>query len=138
MSAVEAALIKCARALAFSFGGSERPAADEPEQQALWDAMHAAYSALGVTDTREYRVTHGLDLLTADEREALRLTAQLANLCHRIIGRGPQAEPDWAEMAHRIHAVQHMVMAQAAARAYPSEFRALGETIPASPAPGPT
>lgn len=68
-------------------------------------------------------------LLTVDEREALELSGRLANVCRRIIGDGSQAEHDWAEMAHRIHAVQHSIMAQAAARAYPSEFRLLGGTI---------
>lgn len=71
-------------------------------------------------------VTRSGDYLTVDEREALRLSGQLANLCRRIIGDGPTAEHDWSEMAVRIHSVQHMVMAQAAARAYPDEFRLLG------------
>ncbi|WP_155353130.1 hypothetical protein [Acrocarpospora macrocephala] len=48
-----AALVKCARALAFTYGGSQRPAESDPEGRALWDAMHAAYDALGVNDTRD-------------------------------------------------------------------------------------
>lgn len=70
-----------------------------------------------------------MTLLTDDEKEAMRLSGQLANLCGRIIGNGPQAENDWAEMAYRIHGVQHMILAQAAARAYPKEYRLLGGTL---------
>lgn len=51
--AVLAALIQCARALAFTYGGSPRPSDTEHEAQACWDAMVAAYAALGVTDTRD-------------------------------------------------------------------------------------
>jgi hypothetical protein len=51
--AVLAALVQCARALAFTHGGSSRPPDSEPEAQACWDAMVAAYAALGVTDTRD-------------------------------------------------------------------------------------
>lgn len=47
-----AALVQCARALAFGYAGSPRPPETEPEDRAMWDAMHAAYDALGVTDTR--------------------------------------------------------------------------------------
>lgn len=68
-------------------------------------------------------------LLTEDERTALRLSGELANACHRIIGDGPTAEHDWAEMASHIHVIQHAVMAQAAARAYPDEYRLLGGTL---------
>jgi len=34
---------------------------------------------------------------------------------------------DWTEAAQRIHGLQHMVMAQAAARAFPHLYRELGE-----------
>lgn len=68
------------------------------------------------------------DLLTDAERKALALTGELANLVGREIITGPQ-RADWNEFALRIHAVQHMIMAQAAARAYPDEFRLLGSTI---------
>lgn len=68
-------------------------------------------------------------LLTDEEHEAMALSAQLANLVRRIIGDGPQAEHDWNEMAQRIHAIQHTVLAQAAARAYPALYRPLGGVI---------
>ena len=69
------------------------------------------------------------DLLTDDEREALRLSGQLANACRKVIGDGPNANHDWAEMAAHIHNIQHALMSQAAARAYPTEFRLLGGSI---------
>ncbi|MEV4383852.1 hypothetical protein [Streptosporangium sp. NPDC049644] len=47
-----AALIQCARALAFSYAGNPRPPETKPEDRAMWDAMHRAYDVLGVTDTR--------------------------------------------------------------------------------------
>jgi hypothetical protein len=54
-----AALVRCARALAFTYGGAPPPAGGEPEEQALWEAMHAAYRALGVTDTRDLPAPDG-------------------------------------------------------------------------------
>jgi hypothetical protein len=71
-----------------------------------------------------------VELLTDAERKALKMTGELANLVHREVITGPQAANDWNEFAMRIHAVQHMIMAQAAARAYPDEFRLLGNAIP--------
>ena len=69
-------------------------------------------------------------LLTASELAALRLTADLVNLLALdIVGDGPTQRADIAELVVHIHAIQHMVMAQAAARAYPGEFRLLGMDI---------
>lgn len=73
-------------------------------------------------------------LLTTDEFEAMALTGQLANKLRAVIGTGPQAANDWAEAAQHIHGIQHMLMAQAAARAYPLDFRPLGGW-PLSPDP---
>lgn len=78
----------------------------------------------------------GEELLTAEEREFLKLTATLANLMRGIIGDGPQAEHDWSEAVPMIHNLQHMVMAQAAARAYPDTFRLLGNVGGWSDRPG--
>jgi len=68
-------------------------------------------------------------LLTDTEKEALALSGQLAGLLRKIIGDGPQAANDWAEAAIHIHNIQHTIMSQAAARAYPQEFRLLGQTL---------
>jgi len=72
------------------------------------------------------------DLLTDDEKEALDLTGKLANKLGVIIRKGGSevvAEQDWAEAAVFIHQIQHMIMAQACARAFPGEYRLLGRTI---------
>lgn len=69
------------------------------------------------------------ELLTTQELEAMDMTAQLANKIHEIIGDGPTASADWSEAAAEIHVIQHRIMAQAAARAYPERFRLMGRTI---------
>lgn len=65
-------------------------------------------------------------LMTEDEHKAVALLGDAANAIRKVIGDGNQAEYDWAEAASRIHDLQHMVMAQAAARAYPERYRPLG------------
>lgn len=68
-------------------------------------------------------------LLTEYELDTLNVLAQLADRMRKvIIGTGSPAhiEGDWAEAAAHIHALQQMVMSQAAARAYPDRFRLLG------------
>ena len=65
-------------------------------------------------------------LLTDVELAAVDLTGQLARLVRQIIGDGPNAAADCTEAAHRIHAVQDLILAQAAARAYPERYRLLG------------
>lgn len=85
------------------------------------------------------------ELLTDTEKEALRLSGQLANLLREIC-----MEPyrqaakdgliitsslldignnDWSESATMIHAIQRQIMGQAAARAYPNLCRLLGGHI---------
>ena len=66
------------------------------------------------------------ELLTPDEHLALELSAELALLVRKIIGDGPDADYDWAMALDRIHAVEHSILAQAAARAYPEFYRPLG------------
>lgn len=78
-----------------------------------------------VTNNRpEKGPTH--ELLNKDELEALDLLATVAGKIRRIIGDGPHAAGDWAEAADKIHQLQAVIMAQAATRAYPDLFRALG------------
>jgi hypothetical protein len=55
------------------------------------------------------------------------LTAELMRLMAGITGNGPTREADLPEAAHRIHGIQHMILAQAAGRAYPDRYRLLGE-----------
>lgn len=68
-------------------------------------------------------------LLSEAELEAMSMTGALARQIRKVIGTGPQSEHDWAEMARMIHDIQHAVMAQAAARAFPDKFRMLGGTF---------
>jgi hypothetical protein len=68
------------------------------------------------------------DLLTTDEREALRLTKELCNVVVlRVMKPGTEFEADHRMFVTQIHAIQHMIMAQAAARAYPADYRLLGQ-----------
>lgn len=67
------------------------------------------------------------DLLTPDELHAMNVTAQLVNALHDIVGQGPSREDDLTELVGHVHNIQHAVMGQAAARAYPERFRLLGE-----------
>jgi hypothetical protein len=70
------------------------------------------------------------DLLTDAERRAMELTTQLVNLVARaVIGDGETRTQDINEFVRHVHGIQHMIMAQAAARAYPGEYRLLGGTV---------
>jgi hypothetical protein len=70
------------------------------------------------------------DLLTPDELAAMDLTGLLANQLARIVGQGDNRQNDLAELlGNHIHGIQHAIMSQAAARAYPEKFRLLGESL---------
>jgi len=68
-----------------------------------------------------------LEPLNAAEREVMALTAELANAVGRVVGNDRTRHADLAELTAHIHAIQHAIMSQAAARAYPERFRLLGE-----------
>lgn len=68
-------------------------------------------------------------LLTADEHAVMEITADLWNGLCRIAGRGKTREADLTEACAHVHAIQHMILAQAAARAYPEHYRLLGESL---------
>lgn len=70
-----------------------------------------------------------VQLLTGDEHEAIALAGQLANKLKAIIGEGPQADNDWAEIVPVVHQIQGWVMSQAAARAYPDRYRLKGRML---------
>jgi DNA-binding transcriptional regulator YhcF (GntR family) len=71
--------------------------------------------------------------LTADEREAVQLAGHLyALIAERVIADGPTRDDDLAELRAAVHVIQRMVLAQAAARAYPREFRLLGGVVSGS------
>lgn len=71
-----------------------------------------------------------MDLLTPAEHEAMDLTAQLCRLMGKIIGNEEPRHQDVGEFVTHIHVIQRMILAQAAARAYPTEYRLLGCDIP--------
>lgn len=69
------------------------------------------------------------DLLTEREQAAVTKLGELwGDLC-AIVEDGPTRDPDLAELIVHVHALQHAVMAQAAARAYPETYRRLGSTL---------
>lgn len=71
-----------------------------------------------------------MELLTPDEQEASRQAGLLYNfMAERIVADGPTRESDLTELATAVHVIQRWIMAQAAARAYPGEFRLLGGTV---------
>lgn len=67
--------------------------------------------------------------LTDDEHRALDLTAELWKAICLVAGNGSTRAADLGEAVAHIHALQHMVMAQAAGRSYPERYRLLGETL---------
>jgi hypothetical protein len=70
------------------------------------------------------------EMLTPAEHAALDMTRMLAGAVAPILGGGPEMQHDWNEFVQHLHAIQHMIMAQAAARAYPGMYRLLGEAPP--------
>lgn len=67
--------------------------------------------------------------LTPEEHTAIEKAGELwGDLCH-IVGDGETRDADLAELIVHIHAIQHAVMAHAAARAYPTRYRLLGRTL---------
>jgi len=77
-------------------------------------------------------------LLTDEEREAVRLAGMLYTLiADHVMAGGPNQESDLAEVRALVHGIQYRVMANAAGRAYPGEFRLLGAALAGrSPAAG--
>jgi hypothetical protein len=69
------------------------------------------------------------DLLTVDERAALDTTVALVNQFSSLLGDEASAPGDYREFVHHVHAIQNMILAQAAARAYPDRYRLMGETL---------
>ena len=69
-------------------------------------------------------------LLTSDEHQAVRQAGLLYTLiAGRVVADGPTRDADLAEIRAAIHLIQRAVLAQAAARAHPREFRLLGTVI---------
>lgn len=69
------------------------------------------------------------DLLTDDEHEFVEQLGRAWNLLCDVVGSGSSRSGDLAEAATHVHALQNLVLAQAAARAYPDRYRLLGLEI---------
>lgn len=67
--------------------------------------------------------------LTEAEHQVMELTSQLWSALCSVTGDGRTRAEDLHEASLHIHALQNMVLAQAAARAYPDKYRLLGHTI---------
>lgn len=68
-------------------------------------------------------------LLTEDERLCVKKLGEAWNLLCRVVGNEATRDPDLSELVVHVHALQNAVLAQAAGRAYPGEFRLLGERL---------
>jgi hypothetical protein len=69
------------------------------------------------------------ELLSAREKHIIHMAAELWNSLCKVVGTGPSREGDLRELSAHIHAIQQAVMSNAAARAYPGLYRALGESL---------
>lgn len=93
-----------------------------PGCPACWDTVVELCDALDAA-----RATVGL---TQAEHDAMALTAQLvAKVCQEVIGQGRTRDQDVGEFVGHVHAVQQMILAQAAARAHPELYRLLGDHL---------
>jgi hypothetical protein len=87
-----------------------------------------------------------IDLLSEDEKRALELSGELANLVCRVVYTPYRVAPastsdsrlsnmkgiadnDWAELAAAFHVIQRYIMSNAAARAHPELCRPLGGLV---------
>lgn len=70
-----------------------------------------------------------VELLTDGERKAVAMCAELWNQLVSIVNWGGTRLNDCRELAAHLHALQNAVLAQAAARAYPGQYRLLGSTF---------
>lgn len=94
------------------------------------DASNAFYATTDEDSLREWIDERPGDLLTAAEHQAMDMTARLwDHMVQNVIESGISAGGDCAELGVNIHAIQHTIMAQAAARAYPERYRRLGSEI---------
>jgi hypothetical protein len=74
--------------------------------------------------------TQGGLMLTDDEREAIRMGGEwYTHIANKVCGMGVTREADLAELTGKIHDIQHLVMAQSAARDLPGELRLMGEVV---------
>lgn len=84
-------------------------------QLGWWAAlsMIAAQGGHGLTDA-EHAIAAKVEDLAQDLME--------------LVGEGPTAGEDWAEILPHLHALQQTVLAQAAGRTHPGRYRMIGHT----------
>lgn len=85
---------------------------------------------LGVMRDRQADTADGTGLLTGAEHELIGMLGEVAARFREITGPGLPREGDLAEIVFHVHALQRAVLAQAAGRAYPENYRTLGMTLP--------
>lgn len=68
-------------------------------------------------------------MLTDREQQAIRQAGDLWGTLCAVVDDGPTRDADLAELCTHVHAIQHAVMANAAARTYPTTLRRLGSVI---------
>lgn len=69
-------------------------------------------------------------LLTDDEHEVIEMAGALWKKLNELLEHGAGWQGDRLELIGHVHAIQHAVMANAAARAYPELYRVLGGDRP--------
>ncbi len=69
------------------------------------------------------------DLLTEQEIRLVSELGRCGGLFREVIGKGRQSANDRDEVSRHIINMQNMVLANAAARAYPTKYRLLGKDI---------
>lgn len=69
------------------------------------------------------------EFLTDEEREVLDDIGRLWNRLLSVVANGRTREWDLGELVVHVHAIQQAVMSNAAGRAYPGEYRLLGEGL---------
>lgn len=69
-------------------------------------------------------------MLSEHEHKAIRLAGEIYTLmADNVVDHGPNRKADLAELALHVHNIQHMIMAQAAARYFPYQYRLLGKNV---------
>lgn len=69
------------------------------------------------------------DLLTELEHETIAMLGKIFGNITRIAGESEVRAADLTEAASKVHDLQNMILAQAAAREYSSRYRLLGRRI---------
>ncbi len=99
---------------------------DRSEDGAQWPGFDALTEHLADPE----RVPEGYVGLTEPELRVVKMLGDVASVfALEIVGNGDTREHDVNEFVAHVHALQHTVMAQAAARAHPELLRLLGGTL---------